>query len=73
MENNTQFWINDLQRHWVIGIDPKKGITHFGLDAEDTGRAETNLLADPIRLTWDGCSEQRPAWRAISKNRFETL
>ena len=27
--NSNQFRISDLNRHWVIGIDPKNGITHL--------------------------------------------
>lgn len=64
--------LSDLHRHWVIGIDSKNGITHFGLDSEDTDRAETNLLADPIKLTWDGCSEKSSVWKKVLENRFET-
>lgn len=71
-EINSQFRIGDVLCHWVIGMDTKNGIIHFGLDSEGTGRAKTNLLADPIKLTWDGCSEKRSTWRKVSENRFET-
>lgn len=70
--NSKQFWLSDQQRHWITGIDQESGITHFGLDSEYTGRAETNLLADPINLIWEGCSEKRPAWKKVSENKFET-
>lgn len=43
---DDQFLVRDMHRHWLIGIDPKNGITHFGLDSEDTYRTKTNLLTD---------------------------
>lgn len=64
--------MSDQQRHWIIGIDVKVGIVHFGLDSEETGRAETNLLADPIKMSWDGCSEKRSDWKKVIENSYET-
>jgi hypothetical protein len=70
--NNNQFRMSDPQRHWIIGIDIKSGITHFGLDSEGTGRAETNLLTDPIKIDCDGFCEKRSDWKKITENRYET-
>jgi hypothetical protein len=70
--DNNQFRMSDQQRHWIIGIDSKLGIVHFGLDSEETGRAETNLLADPIKMSWDGCSEKRSDWKKVTENSYET-
>ena len=70
--NKSQFRISDQHNHWIIGIDRMNGITHLGLDSEETGRAETNLLIDPVRLAWDGCSEKKFTWEKISENKFET-
>ncbi len=64
--------INDLHHHWIVGIDLKNGITHLGIDSEETGRAVTNLLAEPIKMSWDGCSEKGSAWNKISENKYET-
>lgn len=71
-EARNQFRINDLDNHWIIGIDPMNGITHFGLDSEGTGRAETNLLIEPVRFSWDGSGEVVSDWKKISEKRFET-
>ena len=70
--NSKQFWLSDPQRHWITGIDQENGISHFGLDSEDTGRAEANLLADPVKMDWDGCSEKRSDWKNVTDNRYET-
>lgn len=64
--------VSDPDRHWVIGIDLKNGITHFGLDSEKSGRAGTNLLSDPIKVAWDGCSEKGSGWKKVAGNRYET-
>lgn len=70
---NQEFWISDQDRHWVIGVDWAIGITHFGLDSEKTGRSATNLLADPVRVTWDGCSDRTHIWEKVSDNKIRTI
>lgn len=71
--NSNQGRIRDQHDHWIIGIDPVNGITHLGLDSEETGKAEKNLLIDPVRLTWDGCNEKKFPWKKISENNYETI
>lgn len=70
--NSNHFRISNPDHHWVIGIDSSKGITHFGLDSENTGREETNLLAGPINLNWDEYIEKKLHWKKISESKFET-
>jgi hypothetical protein len=67
----SQFQISDLHRHWVAGIDPQKGIVHLGLDSEDTGRADNNLLAEPVRLAWDGSGKNSQEWKKVAADKFE--
>lgn len=71
--SNNTFQLTCPDWHWVISIDPKVGITHFGLDSEHTGRAGTNLLAGPVIWGWDGYNKMMPAWQKTSQNKFETI
>jgi len=71
-EAGNQFRMTDKHHHWVISIDSKNGIIHFGLDSEDSGRAETNLLAEPVKLAWDGSGGMKSVWAKISDDNYET-
>jgi hypothetical protein len=70
-EIKNHFQVSDKDHHWVIGIEPENGITHFGIDSEASGRAETNLLTEPVKLSWDGSGVKRLAWKQVSENIFE--
>ena len=34
--------LSDLHNRWTLGVDSKRGVTHFGLDSEGTGREKTD-------------------------------
>ena len=64
--NEDFFWISNPNKSWIFGIDPKIGLTYFGLDSEGNGKSETNLLSEPINITWNGFNEKKAGWKKIN-------
>ena len=49
---------------WTLAMEPDKGVFHFGLDSEGTGREQTNLLSGPLRLAWPDAGNAAILWQA---------
>ena len=61
-------FLHDTRRHWVLGMDPGKGVTYFGLDSEETGRENTNLLSGPVMPTWTEADTSSAQWLSTEKD-----
>ena len=44
-------------------MHPQKGVIHFGLDSEGTGREQTNLLSSPLRIAWPNAGNSAISWQ----------
>jgi len=60
--------LHDSHRRWVLGMDPRKGVTYFGLDSEGTGREDTNLLSGPVMPTWAGADTAAAQWVSTGRD-----
>lgn len=68
---NNHFRLIDKEHHLDLVIEPEKGITFFGLDSEGSGREQTNLLSEPVKLSWDGSGDISALWRQTAENKFD--
>jgi alpha-L-rhamnosidase-like protein len=55
--------LSDSHHRWTLGVHPGRGVTHFGLDSEGTGREKTNLLAGPVKLAFSGADTAAARWQ----------
>ncbi len=63
-------FLHDARRHWILGMEPGKGVAHFGLDSEGTGRENTNLLSGPLMPTWSGADASAARWLSTGESEW---
>ena len=56
-------FVHDSQHRWLLGIDPRRGVVHIGLDSEGTAREKINRLAGPATVSWSGAGGSAFQWR----------
>jgi len=60
--------LSDPGHRWALTMDASKGVFHLGLDSEGTGREQTNLLLEPLRLAWPDAGPAPMAWHVSKDN-----
>jgi len=73
LNDEDLFWIGNDNINWLLGIDPKIGLTFFGIDSEGSGKLETNLLIEPINITWKGYDKKKVDWEKETNGNYTAI